>query len=89
VGDGREYPLGFEAIPTTHKRPFVHLQPFVTFFSERTITLTPLSLFLEHSFTANLTRADHVLYTLPSFRLVALSLISPLCRGLLLCGFPS
>jgi hypothetical protein len=82
-------PLRLEAIPTAHKCPFVDIQPLVSLFSKCTITLTPLSLFLEHSLTANLTRTDHVLYTLPSFRLVAFSLIFSLCCGSLFCVFAS
>jgi hypothetical protein len=82
-------PLRLEAIPTAHKCPFINIQPFVTLFSKGTITFAPLSLFLEHSLTANLTRANHVLYALASFRLVTFSLVFSLCCGILFCGLAS
>jgi hypothetical protein len=89
VGEGREHPLGFEAIPTTHEGPFIDVQPFISPFSKGTIALTPLSFFLEHTFAADLPRANHVLYTIPCFRFISFSLVFPLCRGFLLFSFTS
>ena len=89
MGDARVYPLSLETIPTAHKRPFINIQPLVTLFSKGTIIVASLSLFLEHPLAANFTRANHVLYTVPSFRFIAFSLIFSLCRGFLFCGLAS
>jgi hypothetical protein len=89
MGDAREYPLCLEAISTAQKRPFINIQPLVTLFSKGTIIVASLSLFLEHSLAANFTRANHVLYTVPSFRFIAFSLIFALGRGFLFCGLAS
>jgi hypothetical protein len=89
VSDDREHPLSLEAVPATHKRPFINVQSFVSSFSKSSITLTSFSFFLEQAFPADFPWANHVFYTIPSFRSIAFALIFPLRRGFLLFSFTS